>query len=142
MSDSYWEQPIAWDRQAARTGNRPRVFCASTADWADDEAPAGQRDRLFELIRKTPRLDWLLLTKRAKNISKYLPKDWGENGYPNVWLALWRLVVHDVGHRCAEHPRRRALRLGLPVPFRQLSPVLLAESAARLALAPVIAAPF
>jgi hypothetical protein len=29
MSDSYWEQPIAWDRQAARTGNRSRVFGAT-----------------------------------------------------------------------------------------------------------------
>lgn len=88
MSDAYWAQPLAWDRQAARSGIRPRVFCASTADWADDEAPAGQRERLFELIRNTPNLDWLLLTKRATSIKDYLPGDWGEKGYPNVWLGV------------------------------------------------------
>jgi protein gp37 len=77
MLDSYWKQPLAWDRKAAKTGARPRVFCASMTDWAVDEAPAGQRERLWELIRKTPHLDWLLLTKRANNIKKCLPPDWG-----------------------------------------------------------------
>jgi hypothetical protein len=56
-------------------------------DWADDEAPAGQRDRLWKLIRQTPHADWLLLTKRANNIKKYLPTCWG-TGYPNVWLGV------------------------------------------------------
>ncbi|MGD0158367.1 MAG: phage Gp37/Gp68 family protein [Terracidiphilus sp.] len=87
MSDSYWKQPLAWDREAANGGTRPRVFCGSLCDWADDEAPAGQRDRLWELIRQTPHLDWLLLTKRAANIQRYLPDDWG-SGYPNVWLGV------------------------------------------------------
>jgi len=128
MSDSYWEQPIAWDRQAARTGNRPRVFCASTADWADDEAPAGQRDRLFELIRKTPRLDWLLLTKRAKNISKYLPQDWGENGYPNVWLGV---TVENTKHGL---PRIDVLRK-IPAVCRFLSCEPLLEDLGTVSLA-------
>ena len=87
MSDSYWKQPIAWDREAAKAGTRPRVFCASLCDWADDEAPAGQRDRLWELVRQTTHLDWLLLTKRAANIQQYLPDDWG-GGFPNVWLGV------------------------------------------------------
>jgi protein gp37 len=87
QSAQYWEQPLAWDRKAAKAGVRPRVFCASTADWADDEAPAGVREKLFELIKQTPNLDWLLLTKRATNIEKYLPKDW-DKGYPNVWLGV------------------------------------------------------
>jgi protein gp37 len=87
MSDAKWREPLKWDREAAETGTRPRVFCASICDWADDEAPAGQRDRLWELIRQTPRLDWLLLTKRAANIQRYLPDDWG-SGFPNVWLGV------------------------------------------------------
>ena len=88
MTDAYWKQPLAWDLQALKDGKRLRVFCASTADWADDEAPAGQRERLFELIKQTPNLDWLLLTKRAGKIRKHLPPDWGKNGYPNVWLGV------------------------------------------------------
>jgi protein gp37 len=38
------------------------------------------------MIRETPNLDWLLLTKRPQNISKMLPDDWG-NGWRNVWLG-------------------------------------------------------
>jgi hypothetical protein len=54
----------------------------------------GVRYRLWNVIRETPRLDWLLLTKRAKNIEKYLPKNWG-SGYPNVWLGV---TVEDRKH--------------------------------------------
>jgi hypothetical protein len=43
--------------------------------------------RFWELIRSTPNLDWLLLTKRAERIAKLLPEDWGD-GYPNVWLGV------------------------------------------------------
>lgn len=43
---------------------RPRVFCASLADWLDPEWPDEVLADLLVLIRLTPNLDWLLLTKR------------------------------------------------------------------------------
>lgn len=46
---------------------RPRVFCASLADWLDDEVPIEWLADLLDLIRQTPNLDWLLLTKRPEN---------------------------------------------------------------------------
>jgi protein gp37 len=49
--------------------------------------PDEQRPRLWQLIRKTPMLDWLLLTKRPENIAPNLPSDGGEKGWPNVWLG-------------------------------------------------------
>jgi protein gp37 len=72
---------------AGKAGERHRVFCASMADVFDNRAPAGARERLWELIRQTPHLDWLLLTKRPQNIAKMLPADWGK-GYPNIWLGV------------------------------------------------------
>jgi protein gp37 len=63
-SAKYWEGPIAWDRKAAREGKRRRVFCASMADVFDPEVPMHWRSDLYDLIRKTPNLDWMLLTKR------------------------------------------------------------------------------
>lgn len=83
-SDANWRKPLQWAKQAR--GTRPRVFCASLADVFDNRWPAGARPDLFSLIRKTPELDWLLLTKRPQNISKMLPPDWGD-GYRNVWLG-------------------------------------------------------
>lgn len=86
MSEHYWNDPLRWDKAAAKTGARFRVFCASMADVFDEEAPEGQRERLYDVIRKTPSLDWLLLTKRIENAEKMLPGDWGA-GYANVWLG-------------------------------------------------------
>lgn len=83
-SYSNWQQPKRWARKA--NGTRPRVFCASLADVFDNQAPAGAREDLFKLIKETPELDWLLLTKRPENIKKMLPEDWGD-GWPHVWLG-------------------------------------------------------
>lgn len=86
-SDKYWRKPLAWNAKAAKMGERLRVFCASLADIFDDNGPISTRKRLWELVRRTPNLDWLILTKRPENFQKYLPRDWG-TGYPNVWLGV------------------------------------------------------
>lgn len=85
-SPENWAQPLKWDRQAKERGIRLRVFCASMADVFDNQVPAEWCADLWELIRKTPNLDWQLLTKRPQNIKKMLPPDWG-NGWHNVWLG-------------------------------------------------------
>lgn len=85
---AHWNEPLKWNREAFKAGTRRRVFCASMADVFDDEAPTGELDRLWDLIRVTPSLDWLLLTKRAHRIRESLPIDWGTNGYENVWLGV------------------------------------------------------
>jgi protein gp37 len=35
-AESYWHQPLKWDRDAAKAGERRRVFCASLADVFED----------------------------------------------------------------------------------------------------------
>ena len=95
-SDEMWRQPLKWNKRLTyecpscstlfpnvTTGNqgvcdcttggsvchplRPKVFCASLADWLDDEVPIEWLARLLALIYVTPNLDWLLLTKRPEN---------------------------------------------------------------------------
>ncbi|TPM37021.1 DUF5131 family protein [Mesorhizobium sp. B2-3-2] len=65
-----WHQPIRWNKRAAEAGTRPFVFCSSLADVFDNQVPAEWRADLFDLIRATPNLVWLLLTKRPQNIVK------------------------------------------------------------------------
>jgi protein gp37 len=77
-----WRQPLKWARQAY--GHRPRVFCASLADVFDNKVPKEWRGDLWELIRKTPDLDWMLLTKRPENIRRMLPNGWP---WDHVWLG-------------------------------------------------------
>lgn len=63
-----WHQPIRWNKKAQQAGIRPFVFCSSLADVFDNQVPTAWRTDLFELIRATPNLVWLLLTKRPQNI--------------------------------------------------------------------------
>lgn len=51
---------------------RRRVFCASVADWLDNEVPIEWFVDLLQLIMETPNLDWLLLTKRIGLFEKRL----------------------------------------------------------------------
>ena len=88
-SESYWRQPIKWNRNAEAAGVRRKVFCCSLADVFDNQASPHWRVDLFRLIGVTPWLDWLLLTKRPQNIAKMLPPDYVLSGNPprNVWLG-------------------------------------------------------
>lgn len=71
---------------------RQRVFCASMGDWLDLDAPLDQFVRLLDTIRRTPELDWLLLSKRIGNWRKRLAqascgtKDRELFGWMNAWL--------------------------------------------------------
>jgi len=97
-TEDYWRKPIKWNKTAEKEGKRFRAFCGSLCDWAEDHPTAeANRPRLWDLIRATPWLDWLLLTKRAERIAECLPDDWG-NGYPNVWLGV-SIENNDFRHR-------------------------------------------
>jgi protein gp37 len=89
FGDRHWNAPRLWDAKAARDGVRRRVFCGSMCDVFELRLELEQsRPRLFRLIADTPRLDWLLLTKRPGCYERAvgLPKDWQLP--PNVWLGV------------------------------------------------------
>jgi len=121
--DAHWRHPLKWDRSAAVDGRRHRVFCASMADVFDNEVDQALRDRLWSLVRRTPNLDWIVLTKRIGNAPEMLPGDWG-TGYRNVWLlasvdqaGLDRdlpklLAVPAVVHGVSIEPQLAPVRLG------------------------------
>lgn len=85
---SHWAEPLKWERTAVKAGRRHRVFCSSMTDvFLDDPIIDAEREKLWPLIRQTPHLDWQLLTKRPERIAECLPADWGNSGWPNVWLG-------------------------------------------------------
>jgi protein gp37 len=102
-SEANWKLPLRWNAACAATFNRnprPRVFCASLADWLDDEVPIEWLVDLLNLIRATPNLDWQLLTKRPENWRERmmaclnfghspLAYDWFLRNEPpaNVWIG-------------------------------------------------------
>lgn len=84
FGEKHWAEPLKWEAAAAKAGKPAKVFCASMADVMDDEAPEGQRERLWELIDRTPNLIWQLLTKRPQRYERNLPADFKHG---NVWLG-------------------------------------------------------
>lgn len=89
FGDAHWNEPLKWNAEAAKAGEQRRVFCASMADVFEDRPDLVEhRKRLAALIRATPNLIWLLLTKRPENTIRL----WSEAGFrmdfpPNVWLG-------------------------------------------------------
>lgn len=115
MSDAYWREPLRWEREAEAKGEPRRVFCASLADVFEErpelEAP---RARLYSLVRATPHLAWLLLTKRPENVDRLGPV-WS----PNVWLGT---TVED--QRRADERIPHLTRSGAHVKFLSCEPLL------------------
>jgi len=86
FSDSHWKEPVRWNHEAHKEGIRRRVFCASMADVFEDRNDLDPwRLRLWELVKQTPWLDWLLLTKRPQRIGSVVP--WSDQWPSNVWLG-------------------------------------------------------
>jgi protein gp37 len=89
-----WRKPKQWNKAA--TGERQRVFCASLADWMDDEVPIEWLQDLLAVIDDCKNLDWLLLTKRPENIYPRMMAAMNGNfdrlrtfaeHMPHVWLG-------------------------------------------------------
>jgi protein gp37 len=83
-----WSDPLRWNRSAGGSPARPKVFCASLADWLDDEVPIEWLARLLKLIHDTPNLDWLLLTKRPQNFFSRVDAAY-EFSHGETWQSLW-----------------------------------------------------
>lgn len=130
-SPQNWNKPLKWNREAEAAGTRPLVFCASLADWADNAVDPEWRRDLFDLIRATPHLFWLLLSKRPAKVMERLyleVSDPFDTGTPMAWprnAALGRSYVNqeEVDRDLPEH-LAAGQRLGVPFTFASLEPLL------------------
>lgn len=127
-SDVHMARPLAWNRKAERAGERRRVFCMSMGDFfelhTDPRIAARQglyRDRVFEMVARTPWLDWLMLTKRPENVQGMVPDAWWRERFPsNVWLGV------SIENQDAAEARLPIL-LDLDEQFRGVRPFLSCE---------------
>jgi protein gp37 len=124
FGDKHWNEPRRWNKsvvagRVGKDGRRWLVFCSSMADvFETNETLDAQRERLWQLIRETPALTWLMLTKRPQNIGRMVPSDL--IGAPHIWYgttvgvrsSLWRIDA------LIEHAWRA------PVRFLSMEPLL------------------
>ena len=87
----YGQNPATVIRSKPGTFNAPlhwkdpaKVFVCSWSDFFIEDADAW-REEAWEIMRRTPHLTYMLLTKRAENIQDRLPHDWP---LKNVWLGV------------------------------------------------------
>lgn len=82
---AYWRtDPFKWDAEAKRLGARLKVFCASLADWADEEVDEKWRVELWaDVILKCRNLDWLMVTKRVQKAKRFMR--WLRGAFPLEW---------------------------------------------------------
>jgi protein gp37 len=61
------KEALKIQRQAVKSGTRPRVFVNSMSDWLDDEVPVEWLAFLLKTLHLCPNVDFQLLTKRPEN---------------------------------------------------------------------------
>lgn len=123
-SHNNWRKVEVWNAHPERLigdqwpRRKPRVFAASLADIFDNEVDLVWRAEFFALVKSTPNLQWLIVTKRIGNVADMLPADWGP-AYSHVVLLITVINQPEVdrdgpklGRLGAEFPW---LRLGLSI---------------------------
>jgi protein gp37 len=114
----HWQEPLRWHRETIAKGlPTPRVFCASMADVFDKDAPRDARTQLWNVIRATPAMRWLLLTKRIGNARAMLPPFWCELNTAALGITVvtpWEL----------ERDFPKLARLPAPMRFLSIEPML------------------
>lgn len=88
--DKHLNQLLSWNATAAKRGVPRKVFVNSMSDTFEDRRDLdGVRDKLFQIVEKTPFIIYQLLTKRADKINDMVPLRWTNDGWPsNVWMGV------------------------------------------------------
>lgn len=99
-SKTQFDWPLRWMKRVRAGDAKPgRVFACSWSDWFIEEADP-IREEAWEIIRKTPEMTYMILTKRPERFAVCLPSDWGE-GWGNVWLGV---SCEDLKNACRRIP--------------------------------------
>ena len=101
-----WGNPRTWNKEHdtffAEHGRRQKVFCASLSDWADNAVPIEWLVDALDVIRLTPNLDWMMLTKRIGLVISRLEAALlavNPETHRDLWLWIKGLVTgEDVPH--------------------------------------------
>lgn len=78
-----FDKPLKWANEM-KAGTK--IFTCSWSDFFIEQADEW-RPEAWDIIKKTPKLIYQILTKRPENIADRLPDDWG-SGYSNVWMGV------------------------------------------------------
>jgi len=101
-------------KQATKLGMRQRFFVNPAADIFDNEVADEWREEVWDVLRRTSNLDFILVTKRIGNALKMLPQDWGP-GFTNTWLLATMVNQEEVDRDMPKLAKVPAIVRGLSV---------------------------
>lgn len=120
-SANNWNEPARWDRAAAKAGKPATVFCLSLGDiWDNEVDPVWRRDA-FSVMRATPNLVYLLLSKRIGNAMKMAEE---AGGLPSNAALGATMVNQDEWDRDTDKLLAAGQRLGALLTFASVEPML------------------
>lgn len=95
FEQKHWSEPLKWEKEAREAKATRRVFCASMADVFQGHPELNlARARLWNLVEKTPHLEWLVLTKRPENFKPMVLEKWLNYGGPDN-LRIGTTIEHQ-----------------------------------------------
>lgn len=149
-AESAWKEPLKWDREVAALKRaweagpdggmgrpypyRPFIFPSMCDPFDNHPALREPRRRFFDLIRATPHLTWLLLTKRPGNIVKLWAETFADESGAPVALTpdFWprnaaigcTVVTQEEADRDIPHLLRAKAALQPAFAFLSMEPLL------------------
>ena len=114
---------MSWNANAeafafGHEGRRQRVFAGPWCHALASDVGEAERARFWALVRRTPALDWMILSDATPNKPAALPADWG-TGYDNVWIG-----TKATGSETATAGLAQLRRLPAKLRFLVATPVL------------------
>jgi protein gp37 len=123
-SPATWAEPARLDRLAKAAGRIDTVFCLSLGDIWDKEVDPAWRREAFDVMRRTPNLLYLLLSKRIGNAERMCDALAGNPGLPENAALGATLVNQDEWDRDMPKLRSAAGMLGARFGFVSVEPML------------------
>jgi len=80
-SKTTFDDPLKWKKPLT-------IFVGHLSDFFHADVPEEWRREFWEIMRRTPRHTYLLLTKRPENIADMLPERWLED-LREHWMHIW-----------------------------------------------------
>jgi protein gp37 len=116
-AESAWKEPLRWNKTAEvdrYVADRETFVFPSMCDPFDNHHDLPPlRARFFDLIRATPHLTWLLLTKRPQMIERLWFKSDGSNVFPKNVILMCTVVTQEEANRDIPHLLAAAAAFGV-----------------------------
>lgn len=123
-SAATWNDPLRWNRAAAKAGKRATVFCLSLGDIWDNEVDPLWRRQAFDVMERTPNLTYLLLSKRIGNAMKMCDPLAGNSLLPRNAALGATVINQDEWDRDVPKLCRAAEVLAARFSFVSIEPML------------------